>query len=219
MTIAALLISLALQTASAPAPVDAKPAPWAHDENDVEMLRQKSYSPGGLKAAQSFGICVADNSTAKAAKMLSGDFRDRSYRSAMNALVEANKDCPSSRGWRRLEMGQVVLAGAIAERLIERDPTPINVRLAKAAAGPATQSFSPTDTGAICVVRSSPDAVGALFATEVGSEPEAAAARPLQSLLSRCMNGQPVEVSMPGLRSILATAAYRSVAALPATSN
>ncbi len=168
-------------------------------------------SPAALRTIHSFGTCIADASTAKASAALASDFRTPAYRRSIDQLVEANRLCAASRGWSRMRASRLLLAGAIAERLIERDGKAVNRELAKAATKPAASSYSPTDSAAICVVRSVPDEVGKLFASEIATPGEVAAAAALTPVMSRCLNNRPVEVSTDGLRAMLATAAFRSI--------
>lgn len=169
-------------------------------------------SPEALRTIQSFGSCIADASTAKAAQTLAGDFRTPAYRRSIDQLVEANRLCAASRGWSRMRASRLLLAGAIAERLIERDGKPVNVELTKAAAKPAASSYSPTDTAAMCVVRSVPDDVAKLFATEVATDAEKSAADAVQPVMVRCLpSTSSVSITTDGLRAMLATAAFRSI--------
>ena len=176
-------------------------------------------TPEALRTIQSFGTCIADASTAKAAQTLAGDFRTPAYRRALDQLVESNRLCAASRGWARMRTSRLLLAGAIAERLIERDGKSVNRELAQAAAKPAASSYSPTDTAAMCVVRSVPDDVARLFASNVASPEEKAAADAIQPVMARCLpSTSAVSVTTDGLRAMLATAAFRSIhAASPAT--
>lgn len=169
-------------------------------------------SPEALRTIQSFGSCIADASTSKAAQTLAGDFRTPAYRRSIDQLVEANRLCAASRGWSRMRASRLLLAGAIAERLIERDGKPVNVELTKAAAKPAASSYSPTDTAAMCVVRSVPDDVAKLFATEVATDAEKSAADAVQPVMVRCLpSTSSVSITTDGLRAMLATAAFRSI--------
>lgn len=181
--------------------------------DDFPPRRQLAPStPEALRAIQQFGACVADASTAKASATLAQDFRTPSYRRAVDQLVEANRLCPSFRGYSRLRASRLLFAGAVAERLIERDGRPLNAELAKAAARPAPSTYSPTDGAAMCVVRSVPDDVAKLFATEVASPAEKAAGDALQPVLARCLpSTSRVSVTIDGLRAMLATAAFRSL--------
>lgn len=179
-----------------------------------------SSSPEALRTIQSFGSCIADASTAKAAQTLAGDFRTPAYRRGIDQLVEANRLCAASRGWSRMRASRLLLAGAIAERLIERDGKPVNVELTKAAAKPAASSYSPTDTAAMCVVRSVPDDVAKLFATEVATDAEKSAADAVQPVMERCLpSTSSVSITTDGLRAMLATAAFRSIHSARATTS
>lgn len=189
------------------------------DDFAPRSFKREPSTPEGLRAIQQFGSCVADASTAKARTTLAGDFRTPGYRRSMDQLVEANRTCPSFRGYTRLRASRLLFAGAVAERLVERDGFALNRELAKAAAKPAASTYSPTDTGAMCVVRSVPDDVAKLFATDVATDAEKAAADVLQPALAACMKSQRVEVTTDGLRAMLATAAFRSIHATNAVAS
>lgn len=161
-------------------------------------------------AIQEFGTCVARRSAGLAAEVLTRDFTSRSYETGLRRLARSNEDCFRRRG--RMRSGNLLFAGAIAEHLLEHEPEPLNVRLARAALRPATPSYSVVDRAAICVVRSVPDDVARLFATEVTSDAETTAARALNPVMAACNgDGPPIEVTTEGLRSILATAAFREL--------
>jgi len=161
-------------------------------------------------AIHAFGRCVARHSPALAAETLAGDFTTRAYRSRLRVLARVNESCFRERGSMRSD--PLLFAGAIAEALLADDPAALNVRLARAATGPATPAWSPTDRIAICVVRSVPDDVARLFAAGVASAAETAAMDAIEPVLSACnRTGRPLAVSHAGLRAMLATAAFRSV--------
>lgn len=222
-----LVMALALpgaamaQVTDPPSQSDIKPAPWpdqTHFEErgwgvEQEAALGAKSSPAALGAVHRFGACIAKASSEKAGRTLAGDFRTTSYRRGVDQLVEANRGCPETRGWQRMQTARLLLTGSIAEHLIERNAQPVNIQLARAALKPAPAAFSPTDAGAICAVRSLPDDVGRLFATDAGSKAEAEAARPLADIYQRCMGGQQVQINVAGLRAILSTAAYRSIQA------
>lgn len=167
-------------------------------------------SPEARMAAHDYGACVADASPGFAAETLAMDFRTDGYRRRLQQLSANNRGC-TGRMRGRMRSAGLLFAGAVAERLVERGTVPVKTQLAQAAARPAAASFSPTDGGAICVIRSAPDDVAALFASDPGSAQEAQAAVPLQNLFSRCMAGKEVQSNVGGFRAILATAAFRSV--------
>lgn len=222
MIVSALLLMLAVQENPQPRLPSGDPNPGPRNDR-IEDLDQRippaRSTPEALQTIQRFGACIADASTAKAKATLAGDFRTPAYRRAIDQLVDANRLCPQSRGWYRMRASRLLLAGAIAERLIERDGRPVNVELAKAAAKPAASTYSPTDSAAMCVVRSVPDDVAKLFASEIASDGEKAAAGAVQPVMARCLNNRQVQISVDGLRAMLATAAFRSINATAAVAS
>lgn len=188
-----------------PGPTGMPPVAEALDE-----IHSRGEKPARPVMAR-YGSCVADRSRDKAAEALRMDFTTNSYRSRMQALSKNNHDCFGRRG--SMRGSTLLFAGFIAERLLSDDATPLNVRLARAAARPAPASYAPSDTMAICLVRSLPDQVAALFATRVESPEETAAVAQIAPLAPRCApDGKTIEITPDGLRAVLATAAYRSLA-------
>ena len=92
----------------------------------------------------------------------------------------------------------------------------MNALLGRAAAGNAAPTYSFTDRVAMCMVRSAPDQVAALFATAPASAEETAAIAALGTPAQLCARAaqatRPLSISPVGLRAMLATAAYRSIA-------
>ena len=192
-----------------PLPADPPPAREMSPAHDLFYEDENKSSPEARAAIQRFGACVAGRSPELASETLRRDFTTRSYRAGLDRLKRANQDC-FRRG--RMRSSSLLFAGAIAEELLERDRQPLNVRLARVASQPAPPAYSLTDRMAICVVRSVPDETGRLFATEVGSAEEDAAARALAPAIVACSAlNRPVQVNSAGLRAILATAAFRSL--------
>ena len=167
-------------------------------------------------AAQDFGACVADTSAVVARDVLKRDFTTRAYDRSLRRLIGGTEDCLRRRG--SMRSSSLILAGAIAERLIEREDGPINVRLARAALRPSAPTFSVSDRAANCVVRSVPDDVARLFESEVAGDAETTMTDQLRPVLAACLGtGQPIEATPAGLRAILATAAFREINADPPT--
>ena len=180
-----------------------------------EEERRASGVPA-RRAMQAFGSCIADRSPGLAVEALTIDFTTPTYSNRLRQLARNNPACFRQSGVMR--SGGLGLAGAMAERLIELDPTPLNARLARAAQGPAATAYSATDRVAMCVVRSVPDQVAGLFASEVGSAEEAAAARLLEPAVVACNQaGTRFTVTTAGARSMLATAAFRTLRGATAT--
>jgi hypothetical protein len=158
-----------------------------------------------------FASCVADRSPEKAARTIAMDFRSTTYRSALKNLADANRDCYGYLSTMR--SGGLSFAGALAERLIERDTTPLNARIVRATHVPLPPR-TPSDAIAICVVRSAPDEVSRLFVTDVASEAEKAAITELQFVTGLCSENQPeLQATVEGMRAMLATAALRVASA------
>ncbi|MDG5487517.1 hypothetical protein NYR55_02605 [Sphingomonas sp. BGYR3] len=209
MIAALLLLAAVQQQASPPLRTDARPATWPDPVSDGQD--ERATMDRGRRRIFEFGTCVARRSPEKAAATLRQDFRSKSYASGMAQLVESNMDACRTARRGRLRAANLLGAGAMAEQLLESSPVAVNVRLARAAALPAVASFSPSDAIAVCVVRSVPDEVAALFGTEIETPAESAAAAKLNFAMTRCSSpATRVETSVSGLRSMLATAAFRS---------
>ena len=219
-----LALILAMQAApapSAPPAVDNTPTAWPDHERELGMV--DAYSTDSDIRARTtmtaFATCVVDGSTDKASALLQSDFRAAGYRSGMQTMIRNNDHCARKVGLQgRLKMANLSFAGALAEALLRQQATPLNVRLARAAAVPSAATYSFTDGVAMCVARSAPDQVAALFATDVGSKQEAAAIDALAAPAALCAQAakarKPLSISPAGLRAMLATASFRSVASL-----
>jgi hypothetical protein len=158
-----------------------------------------------------FASCVADRSPEKVARTISMDFRSTTYRSALRNLADANRDCYGYRSTMRA--GGLSFAGALAERLIERDATPLNARIVRAT-HVSVPPRTPSDAIAICVVRSAPDEVSRLFVADVASEAEKSAIKELQFVTGLCSENKPeLQATIEGMRAMLATAALRVASA------
>ena len=163
-------------------------------------------------AIAAFGRCVVKESPAKAHSVLTSDFRTEEYRAGLKVLAKVNETCFNRRG--RMRAGGLPFAAAMAEAMMMKGEVPLNVRLARAGIGKAAPTYAPSDAVAMCVARSVPDQVAALFATPISSEAETNAAKDLSTAVRLCTpKGVSVDIQPYGLRSILATASYRLLAA------
>jgi hypothetical protein len=217
MTMLALVLGLILQ-AQQPAPQPQQPPlraegaggrdiTPAHDTFDEDFVASDARA---RIAIQSYGSCAASRSGRAADEVLRRDFTTRQYQQALQVLSRNNQDCFRRRG--RMRSSNLLFAGSMAEYLIEQSPEALNARLARAASRPAVPAFSPSDRMAGCIVRSVPDDVARLFATEVASAAEAAAAQALAPVAAQCnAGGRPIQTSPAGLRAMLATAAFRTL--------
>jgi hypothetical protein len=183
-----------------------------------ERYQQLENTPEARAAIESYGRCAAERQPGEANRLLTMDFNTSRYRNGLRLLSQdVQRHCAreSVGSFGMMRSANLLFSGAIAEALLEADATPLNARLAHRAAAQVT-SYSPSDTLALCLARSLPDQVAALFATVPGSEAEAAAAAPLTQALPACARAAAieadVEITVPAMRAMTATAAYRLLA-------
>ncbi len=201
-----------------PAPLmDNTPSPWPENDRGFgpNVDRVKTSEPEARQAMARYATCVAGKSTDKVTDLLTRDFTTTAYRSGLKNLVNANGGCAKQVGVRSevMRSANLPFAGSLAEALLRKHPSPLNVRLAKAAAGKETPTFAPSDKVAMCVARSSPDEVAKLLATEPGSSDEDRVATQLMPVVKLCSGPTRMETNVVGLRSIVATASFRLLAA------
>jgi len=203
---------VAAQGGSAPA-LDMTPTPWPDPERERDGAIFKA-DPEARATMARFAACVTEKSPEKVVETLNRDFRTTEYRIGLRNLARNNEGCARNAGLRdRLRMNNLAFAAALAEVMLERHAAPLNARLAKAAAGKEAPTYAPSDKVAMCVARSTPDDVAALFASEPGSADEEKAAGKLMPVVKLCGQGAQIEASVTGLRSIIATASFRLLAA------
>ncbi|WP_133365439.1 hypothetical protein [Qipengyuania sediminis] len=192
--------------ATAASPLAAQPA---RKEGDVAKQRA---------AIEAWTTCIADENRDSVAKTLARDFRSRDYRGEMTRLAKTrvSRRCFAAMpgDYRRIELGGLPFAGGLAERLMEQDAAPLAARLQRASAGRTTATFAPSDALAQCVVRAAPRQVADLFESAINSAEETRALGALAPTARGCTSGpRAVEASPLGMRSMLATAAFRLLAA------
>lgn len=214
MIVAAIL--LAMQSAPAQ-PAEAFPAPWPDPERVMPgdgALTPHANSLEARRTMTRYAECVARRSPDKVADVLRRDFRTSTYQNGLRNLSRANEGCAREVGFRgSMRMNELPFAGALAERMLRLNAEPLNRRLAKAVSGRKAATFSPSDQIAMCTVRSAPDDVAALFATDVGTVAEATASKKVEAIAELCSKNVKLDTTTDGLRAIIATAAYRLLAA------
>ena len=182
----------------------------ASPANDAYYQEAPRPTPDAQRAIHAFGRCAAGNSAVLAAETLKRDFTSRRYRSGIDRIVRANVSCYRNQG--RMAFSPLLLAGSLAEHLLERSGEPVNVMLARAAQNTTAAPYTAGDRIVLCAVRSLPDATAALLQSDPASQEEAAAADALQPALNLCAgNGPRLDATDAGLRAMIATAAYRTV--------
>lgn len=215
MIVAALFLLAAQEPSQPPQASDVKPAPWREMPGTPDEQEQESRPPvWAYKSA----TCVVGNSGDKVAATLSKDYRSPEYQRMFAMILQNNGGCFGSRG--RAPKPSLILTGAMAERLLARDTTPLNIRLARAAGSPAPTAQSDADAAAICTVRSVPDDVAAWFKTEPGSPDAIAKAEPVQMVFNRCVRDTAkTKAAGNRLRALIALAAWRSLSPAPAVAS
>ncbi|HEX9947452.1 MAG TPA: hypothetical protein VGA98_07925 [Allosphingosinicella sp.] len=161
---------------------------------------------------QDFTRCVAGERGAQARRVLKLDYRTDGYRRSLNNLASDVRPCRPFNG--SLRMSGVLLAGGLAEALLPKALGGATLR-SRTALDPARPAIPARDAGeylGLCAVRSMPDQVSALLATGPASEEEKAAAAAISANLGPCLRaGASAKLNRPGLRALLALAAYRIV--------
>ena len=170
-----------------------------------------------VEAMLNFGHCVAGLTPAGARRVLGMDFRTEAYAKALQRLARGHGRCaPGS----RIRFNGMLFAGAMAESLLEAEGTPAQLaaRLARNPARAPIPARSALETMALCTVLASPRETAGLLATGPGSRDEAIAVKALAPTLNTCLaSGHQAELNRPGLRSVLALAAWR-IASTPIAS-
>lgn len=158
-----------------------------------------------------FAACLVDRYRTGVRRLLAMDYRSPAYENALRTLTDEGHRClPFAFG--ELRSAGILVGGAFAEQLL---PAALNgSRLAdRVAHDPSRPPVPARDEGeylGLCVVRTMPDEVAALFATKAGSKEERLAAGNIVPRLGPCVRaGASARVNVPGLRALLALAAYR----------
>ena len=173
-----------------------------------------------VEAVHNFAACLADTTPKGAQQLLAMDYRGEAYKKALRRFAQGHDDgrCMNASV---LRSNDVLIAGGIAERLLiesvksEKFPTLVAYDATKA----PIQARGPMEATAICVVRAEPVSTFAIFQTEPTSTSEAHAMQTIAPALMNCVQaGQKVTLNKPGLRALLALAAYRLTQPEPALS-
>jgi hypothetical protein len=158
-----------------------------------------------------FADCVTGKFRQSVRKLLTLDYRTDAYDHALETLTRASRTClPFAYG--RLRSARVLLAGAFAEQLLPKalGGAPLAQRIAH---DPKRTPVAARDEGeylGLCVARTMPAEVEGLLATKPASAEEKAAVAAIVPQLGPCVRaGARAEINVPGLRALVALAAYR----------
>ena len=162
--------------------------------------------------------CIGAERREDAEQVLLLDYREDGPQTDLNELAQTriSQRCFNAmpRRYRSIRLSGLPFAGGLAEFLIEDHPDGLVMRLSMAAIGEEAQTFSYTDVVANCVVRGAPHLAAGLFATEVESPEEMEALAQLRPVIDICTRGgAAIDASPLAMRSMLATASYRILAA------
>jgi hypothetical protein len=168
--------------------------------------------PEDLRMLHEHSRCVVEAAPNQAARILKLDYRSEAYRRSLGNLIAAPGNCARFNG--RLRMARLLVAGAFAEALLPRALGGATLE-SRTALDPSRPTISARDEGeylGLCAVRSMPGQVSAMLAADPASEEEKAAAAAISSNLGPCLRaGASAKLNRPGLRALLALAAYRII--------
>lgn len=175
-------------------------------------ISDKTTNTLAVQAIHNYGACAAERTPRAARAILAMDYRTKEYGERMKRFAEGHGYCaPGS----SLAFDGVLFAGAVAEQLLEsgRRPDQIPALLA-IVPNPPLEARSETEMMALCTVRTAPAEAASLFKQPVGSKEEIEAFKAIGPKLVACLGkDQKLEINRPGLRSVLALAAWRIASA------
>lgn len=160
-----------------------------------------------------FSRCIVGRQRTQASALVLADPRSDYYQDSLRRLTSSQSSClPGGRG--RLRFGGMLFNGDLAELLLA-DAAPRGSLAGRVALNPAAPLFPARDQSevmSVCVVRAAPAETEALFATEHGSPAEGTAMSAVAPHIGPCLaEGAAMRLNRPGLRAMLALAAYRLV--------
>lgn len=166
-----------------------------------------------IQAVHNFGACIVREAPGGAAEqLLALDYRSDEYQEKLRAIAKGHERCIVG-GW-QLGSSQVLIAGAMAEALLKTEVKPgeLPQRLAFDPTRQVIEARSPTETMALCTALQAPQATASLLQTEPATKEESAAVGTIAPVLTECLKkDMKLELNKPGLRALLALAAWRIV--------
>lgn len=162
-----------------------------------------------VQAVHNYGGCIAETTPKGAEELLALDPASPSYKSKLSALGHGHADSRCLFG--RMRSNSMLLAGGMAEKLLvmHTDGARFVASVTAEAAAPPFNAHNLSEAVATCVVRADPKNSWALFGTEPATPDEANALKALAPSLPGCVRaGQKLALNRPGLRAMVALAAY-----------
>jgi hypothetical protein len=158
-----------------------------------------------------FAACVTGKYRQSVRRLLSLDYRTTAYEHALETLTDGSHTCiPFAFG--RMVSARLLLAGAFAEQMLPKalDGAPLSERVAHDPSKPPVAARDEGEYLGLCAARTMPADVAALLATTPASADEKAAAALIVPKLGPCVRaGAAARINVPGLRALVALAAYR----------
>jgi len=196
-----LALGIAALLAAMPWPVSAKPPrEWGSKSTDLALM-----------AMHNFGSCVVDRTPRGPEALLALEPGTPAYTAKLQALAKGHNYCAVASD---IRFNGQLFVGALAERLLANSPPAggLTAALAYDASKPEIKARTPVEYTGLCLARHSPGDVDALLKTDPASPEENAALGKLVAALPECVQaGQEMRVNGPGLRAMIALAAYRIV--------
>lgn len=160
-----------------------------------------------VQAMHFYAACIVNRTPQGARELLALDSGSGEYHTKLLRLFNGHKD--ECAGGNTIRYSDILLAGAMAERLIQLYDAPPRFVPMIASSKPIA-AHNDMEVMAICVTRAAPDKVWALLATDPTSDAEIAALNDMSPIIVGCIkSGQKVALNKPGLRAALAISAYR----------
>jgi hypothetical protein len=163
-----------------------------------------------VQAVHNYAACIADTTPKGAEELLALDYGSSAYHKKLQALGKGHADGRCMAG-NMIRSSQALLAGGMAERLLVKHSDRARFTAAVAADGdkPLVGAHDPLEDAAVCVIRADPAGSWAVLATDPTSDAELAALKAVSPSLPKCVpTGRKVVLNRPGLRAVLALAAY-----------
>jgi hypothetical protein len=180
---------------------------------NAQAQRDEPATTGDRLILLNFARCVAERMPERARALLAADYRTGAYQASMRRLAVGRSHClPGGSG--RLRFSGVLFAGNLAEAFLAgtRSHGALAERVALNPAAAPLPARDQSEVMALCVVRAAPDDTETLLGTGHGSAEEAAALRALAPRIGSCLaSGVEMRLNRPGLRALLALAAWRLV--------
>lgn len=165
-----------------------------------------------VQAIHNYGTCVVQHTPQGARAVLAMDYRSEEYRKRLRAYMKGHDYCIGMDA--SIGSNTLLMAGALAEALLKTDVRrdDLAARLAFDPQREVIDARSPSEAMALCTVMADPANVARIFESEPTTHDEVNALKPIGPSLTECLKkGTSMTLNKPGLRALLALAAWRIV--------